>query len=267
MKSGVKALIFDVDGTLSETEEVHRLAFNRAFEMSGLDWDWDQELYSKLLVVPGGQSRLEYYLDTFDPADVGGLKARLPEVHRIKSHVYAKMIDQRLARLRPGVERLIDEAHSRGIQVVLATTSSIDNAEALIISNLELSGLEKISFIAGGDEVKTKKPSPEIYEMVLKRLKIPARNCLVFEDSENGLKAAMAAGLRTIVTPSTYSRGGDFSGAFAVLSSLGDAFDPYEHFSGAGDGETMVTVSALRRWVADDDDIRSLLTIGGKSLF
>ncbi len=264
---GLKALIFDVDGTLADTEEVHRQAFNTAFRDLGLPWVWDQGFYRQLLLVSGGRERIQYFLDTYHPEMAAEGEARIGEIHARKSALYARMIEDRRARLRPGVERLIEEAHSRGLRLALVTTSSIANAEAVIMANLEVAGLDLFECIVGAEAVVNKKPAPDIYLMALEKLGLPARACLAFEDSPNGLKAALAAGLRTVVTPSVFTTGADFSGAFALVSHLGDPFEPYDHLAGAGEADRMVTVGALRRWIADDDDLRSLLTIGGRSVY
>lgn len=264
---GLKALIFDVDGTLAETEEVHRAAFNEAFKAFDLSWVWDQGLYRELLLISGGRERLHHYVTTYDPPRGAEMKDRLGELHRYKTQRYARLIDERRAHFRPGVERLLEEARARGLKLVLASTTSVPNAEALLLANLDTRGLEMFTAIVGGDDVPNRKPAPDIYLMALERLGLPARNCVAFEDSVNGLKSAMAAGLRVIVTPSVYTARQDFSGAFAVLSHLGDPFEPYEHLAGAGERDRMVSVNALRRWIDDDDDMRSLLTIGGRSLF
>ena len=228
---------------------------------------WDQDLYRTLLHVSGGKERIIAFLDESAPAEGETARGLLGEIHQRKSQIYARMIDDRRARLRPGVERLIEEANSRGLRLALVTSSSIANAEALIIANLEVAGLDLFDCIVGGDAVANRKPAPDIYRMALDRLQLPARACVAFEDSRNGLLAATAAGLRAVVTPSTFTAGDDFTGAFALISHLGDAFEPYEHLAGAGDADRMVTVSALRRWIDDDDDMRSLLTIGGRSIF
>ena len=264
---GLRALIFDVDGTISETEEVHRAAFNVAFKQMGLPWVWDQDTYRELMTVSGGRERIRHYAETRDPERVADIDAMMPDLHARKTALYAKMVDDRQARLRPGVERLLEEANSQGLKLALVTTTSIANAEALVIANLEVSGLENFDAIVGGDQVSRRKPDPEIYELALSRLGVHPRNCIAFEDTENGLRAATAAGLRTIVTPSFYTQGQDFTGAFALLSHLGDAFEPYEHYAGAGENDRMVSIPALRRWMDDDDDLRSLLTIGGRSVY
>jgi HAD superfamily hydrolase (TIGR01509 family) len=265
--SALRALIFDVDGTMAETEDVHREAFNAAFDDFHLGIHWDQALYRDLLSVSGGRERILHYVRVVAPRHRDAVEARISEIHVRKSEIYARMIDDRRARLRPGVESLIDEAASRGLAIGLVTTTSIANAEALVIANLELAGLEKIDAIVGGDAIERRKPAPDIYLAALAALKVPASRAVAFEDSANGLASAMAAGIRTVVTPSVYTRGQDFYGALAQLSDLGDPFDPYEHFAGAGENDRTVTVSALQRWIDDDDDMRSLLTVGGKPVF
>lgn len=263
----LKALIFDVDGTMSETEEVHRQAFNLAFKAFDLPFEWDRTLYRDLLGVSGGRARILHYVRRAHPALLDAVGERMDAIHARKSAIYSRMIDERIARLRPGVERLIEEAASRGLRIALVTTTSVANAEALVIANLELPGLELIDAIVGGDVIVNKKPAPDIYRAALDALGLPPDRCIAFEDTANGLAAATAAGIRTVVTPSVYTTGQDFTGAFALVSHLGDPFEPYEHIAGAGEGDPMVSVPALQRWIDDDDDLRRLLTIHGKSLF
>ncbi|WP_053239608.1 HAD-IA family hydrolase [Pleomorphomonas koreensis] len=265
----VKALIFDVDGTLAETEEVHRLAFNRAFADAGLPWVWEPDFYGELLAVHGGRARLEHFIEHYAPPMAEEGRRKVAELHAAKTRLFAKLVDRRLARPRPGIERLFDDARSQGLAVVLATTSSVENAEALILANFGLDGLEKITAIVGGAGTVAPKPAPDVYLAALDRLGLSARAAIVFEDNGPGLAAATAAGIRTIVTPSRYAGGDDFSTAFAVLSHLGDTFEPYQHIAGVGDegGTDMVTVAALQRWVDDDDDMLGLLTIGGKPVY
>lgn len=264
---GLRALIFDLDGTLADTEEVHRTAFNATFKAFGLSWTWDPDLYRRLVEVSGGRERLRHFIETADPPGGTAMLPRIAELHDRKTQLYAKMVDDRQVRLRPGVERLIEEARSRGLKIALVATTSPENVDSLIIANLDFQGLEMFDVIVRAGDATAKKPAPDVYLLALQRLDLPARCCIAFEDSANGLKAAMAAGLRTIVTPSVYSQGQDFTGAFAVFSHLGDTFEPYEHLGGIGESERMVTVGALRRWLADDDDLRSLLTIGGRSIY
>lgn len=203
------ALIFDVDGTLAETEEAHRYAFNRAFSEAGLNWTWNQALYRQLLKVSGGKERILAFAPEASPELVAGLHAR-------KNQIYAHMVAAGQVSFRPGVEPLISSARAQGLKLAVATTATRVNVEALL-------GARKSFFhvIACAEDVRRKKPDPEVYELVLKRLDVTADKCLVIEDSLNGLIAARAVGLKVVVTPSLYTRSQDFSQAAAVFPDLG----------------------------------------------
>ena len=244
------ALVFDIDGTFSETEETHREAFNQTFAAYGLRWAWDRPMYKKLLEVTGGKERMRHYIATFDPQ--GGERALLliPEIHAAKTVRYTAMIDQGAAQPRPGVKRLIAEARSAGVPVAIATTTSFPNVEALIKSTLGADGMALFDAVGAGDVIENKKPAPDIFNYTLEQLGIGPEDAIALEDSVNGLRSATAAGLRTIVTPSVYTDDQDFTGAFAVLSDLGDADRPYRHFAGAGAVDAMVTPDAIARWMA-----------------
>lgn len=208
MMNRVAALIFDVDGTLAETEEAHRYAFNRAFSESGLNWTWNQAIYRQLLKVSGGKERILAFAPDASPELVAGLHSR-------KNQIYTKMVASGQVSFRPGVESLISSARAQGLKLAIATTATRANVEALL-------GARKAFFhvIACAEDVRKKKPDPEVYALVLKRLDLTADKCLVLEDSPNGLIAATAIGLKVVVTPSLYTRGLDFSAACAVLPDL-----------------------------------------------
>ncbi len=244
------ALIFDVDGTISETEELHRQAFNETFAAAGLPWHWDQALYRKLLDVSGGKERLRYYLDAFDPPAAAGAAGRIAALHAAKTDRYTALVDAGAARLRPGVGRLIAEARRQGVVLAIATTTSLANVESLLRATLGQAGLDAFAVIGAGDMVAAKKPAPDIYRLVLQRLALPAARCVAFEDSANGLAAALGAGVPTVVTPGVYTDDQNFPGALAVMSHLGDTLEPYAHLAGAGADEAMVTLAALARWLA-----------------
>ncbi|MCW5697781.1 MAG: HAD family hydrolase [Bauldia sp.] len=244
-----KALLFDIDGTFSETEEVHRRAFNETFEAFGLDWHWDQPLYKKLLEVTGGKERMRYYIDDWAPP--GGAEAieKIPAMHADKTDRYTALIDGGAATLRPGIERIIREAKAAGIPVAIATTTSLPNIEALVKATLGPDGMALFDAIAGGDSVKKKKPAPDIYRLALEQLGLGPEDGIAFEDSINGLRSATAAGLPSIITPSVYTDDQDFTGAFSILSDLGEPDRPYTHIAGAGAGEPMVTAEGAIRWL------------------
>ncbi|ODN69928.1 HAD-IA family hydrolase [Methylobrevis pamukkalensis] len=260
----LKALIFNADGTLAETAEVHRMACNMAFQTLKLGFVWDQPLYRDLATVSGGRERIEYYLERYRPEGFEAALARLDEIHTEKNRRYLKLIDEQAARLRTGVDRLVSEARTRGVRLAIATSTTRGNVEGLLMAGLDFDGMEAFDVIVAGDMVARKKPAPDVYLEVLRQLGLPARHCLAIEDGRAGLEAASAAGIRTLVTPSFYTKGDEFPGAFAVLSDLGDPFEPYEHIAGAGDDGRVVTIAALERWMRDDDDMRALLTLGGR---
>ena len=215
-ENGIKALIFDVDGTLAETEELHRQAFNESFKEAGLDWHWDRELYARLLEVTGGKERIAHYVDQY-----GALpalpSAAIAALHADKTARYAEAVASGGLALRPGVARLIIEAASAGVRLAIATTTSRQNVDALLLATL---GSDPFEVIAAGDEVPRKKPAPDIYRLALDRLDLPAAACLAIEDTSNGLRSALDAGLACVVTMSVYGGKGPFPGAAAVVASL-----------------------------------------------
>lgn len=213
----IRALIWDVDGTLSETEETHRCAFNESFRAYAIDWNWDPATYKRLLAVTGGKERLRAYADevALDLPD-----SLIGRIHADKTHRYARLVGAGGAPLRPGVAALIAAAEARGIRQAVATTTSRVNVDSLISATLNRPATEVFEVIAAGDEVRSKKPAPDVFLLALERLNLPARDCLAIEDSHPGMSAARAAGLQVLVTPSEYTRGADFSAADWVVPDL-----------------------------------------------
>lgn len=219
-----QALIFDVDGTLADTEEAHRTAFNLAFEHAQLGWHWDRPTYRRLLGVTGGKERIAAHLDTLplSATERESLQASIPQWHAAKTQHYAEMVAEGRVALREGVSRLLDEAGAAGIRLGIATTTTRANVEALLTAQLGAQGLQRFEVIACGDEVRAKKPAPDIYLRVLADLNIQPAQAIALEDSVNGLRSAVAAGLWTLVTPTCWTEGGDFSAAGLVIRNLAD---------------------------------------------
>ena len=220
----IKAIIFDVDGTLADTEDAHRIAFNKAFSENHLDWNWDVALYDKLLKVTGGKERIKYFVDSFQsgfekPVDYDGFVKHL---HLVKTGHYTAMLADGHIPLRPGIKQLISVAHSGGIQLAIATTTSPENVSALLEVGLGKDWQSYFASIGCGDIVPHKKPAPDIYLWVLNELGLAAGDCIALEDSNNGLRSSLAAGIKTYITLNHYTRNQDFTGAAAVFDDLGD---------------------------------------------
>ncbi|MDO8207569.1 MAG: HAD-IA family hydrolase [Gallionella sp.] len=220
----IKAIIFDVDGTLADTEEGHRVSFNKAFADAGLDWNWDAALYDKLLKVTGGKERIKYFISDFltdfsKPADFDDFVKNL---HAIKTQHYTTMIGNGNVPLRPGIKQLIHDAHAAGITLAIATTTTPENVSALLEVGLGKKWADLFAVNGCGDIVPHKKPAPDIYFWVLEKLGLKASDCIALEDSENGLHASLGAGIKTYITTNHYTRNHNFEGAAAVFDDLSD---------------------------------------------
>lgn len=237
----LKAFLFDVDGTLSDTErDGHRVAFNRAFDEFGIDWHWDIDTYGKLLAVTGGKERMKFYADKFLEHSKlpDNLDALIPELHRAKTRHYTDLLSTGAIPLRPGVERLINEARQRGFRLAITTTTTPANVTALLTHTLGKDAIDWFEVIAAGDIVPAKKPAPDIYDYALAAMKLSADECIAFEDSANGIKSSMGSNVNTIITVNDYTREDDFNDACIVLDHLGEPDLPFTVIKGDADGHS-----------------------------
>ena len=220
----MKALIFDCDGVLVDTErDGHRVAFNAAFREFGLSDEWDVAYYGELLQIAGGKERMRHHFETHGwPAEAGSdHDAFIAALHTRKTAIFTDLIADGSLALRPGVQRIVDEAIAAGVRLGVCTTS---NPKAIdgVLDLLGPQRKSKFEFVLAGDVVSRKKPDPEIYALAKEKLDLPVEDCVVIEDSRNGLLAALGADLPVLVTTSTYTVEEDFTGAIGVVSELGD---------------------------------------------
>ena len=248
----LEALIWDVDGTLAETEEAHRHAFNRTFKEHGYDWEWSVAKYRQLLKVTGGVERITHYLKTENPnalpadtsADI------IKGLHKAKTANYVASIENGEVPLRPGVARVMREARDAGIRLAIATTTSAPNVEALINNCAEGVRMDWFDVVGCGNIVPKKKPAPDIYNWTLEHLKLKPTQCLALEDSRNGLESARGAGIETVITYSSYTDDQKFPEAIAVCDHFGEPGDPLRAVAGDFRGKKLIDVDLLRHWYA-----------------
>ncbi len=220
----IKAIIFDVDGTLADTEDGHRKSFNKAFAENGLDWNWDVALYDKLLKVTGGKERIKYFVSDFlqGYTKPDNFDDFVKHLHAVKTGHYTAMLREGAIPLRPGIKQLIHDARAAGITLAIATTTTAENVSALLEVGLGKDWAKYFAANGCGDIVPRKKPAPDIYNWVLDKLALQPDECIALEDSYNGLHSALAAGIQTYITTNPYTHTQDFTGAAAVLEDLGD---------------------------------------------
>ncbi|MCX7269783.1 MAG: HAD-IA family hydrolase [Burkholderiales bacterium] len=220
----LKALVFDVDGTLADTEMAHLAAFNHAFAEEGLDWHWDEPNYTKLLEISGGKERMLHYWKQVHPdvkdIDGGGLQDTIDRLHAMKTAAYENAVQSGAVQLRPGVLNLIQKAHQAGLRLAIATTTSPVNIAVLLRNAIGPDWKDLFTVIEDASTAPKKKPHPQVYTQTLTRLALTGADCLAFEDSSNGLRAAVSAGLPVIVTPNSFTAHHDFAGALKVLPDL-----------------------------------------------
>lgn len=246
----LKALLFDVDGTLADTErDGHRVAFNKAFQEAGLDWDWTVDLYGKLLAVTGGKERIRYHIDNYLEGDapVGDLTEFAANLHQRKTYFYLDMLQKGEIPLRSGAERLIKEARAAGYRLAISTTTTPANVTYLLTATLGEESIKWFDVIAAGDIVPAKKPAPDIYQYAMDKMQLLPEECIAFEDSDNGIRSSIAANLTTLVTVNDYTKDQDFSQAAIVLDQFGEPDNAFSVLQGDAGDHRYVNLEMLEK--------------------
>ncbi|MFT4046069.1 MAG: HAD-IA family hydrolase [Solimonas sp.] len=255
----LKAVLFDVDGTLADTEALgHRPAYNRAFRSLDLPFRWGPRLYRKLLKQPGGRERLKHYLQHYRPELAGeaaeaeqNVDAWVAKVHALKSHYFKRYMRHGRVPLRPGIARIMREARQSGLRLAIVTNASLKTLKPVLKYSMGPELAAEVEVITSGEEVQRKKPAPDLYQLAMRRLNLQAHECIALEDSQMGLEAATAAGVAAVVTINRDTLQQDFSKAALVVSSLGEPGAPTHLLKGRLDGLPWVTIDTLRAILAE----------------
>jgi HAD superfamily hydrolase (TIGR01509 family) len=221
--SPLQALLWDVDGTLAESErDGHLQAFNHAFEAMGLPWRWSEERYGELLRITGGRERMmaDMAQRSDAPGNSGDRERLARELHAIKNKRYAELVGQGQLPLRPGVRELLDEATAAGIRQAITTTTSRSNVQALLSAQLGRHWADRFDTVLCGEDVQRKKPDPEVFHLALKQMSLSPVQALALEDSPGGVVAARAAGVQVVVTRSVFFADAPVEDALAIGPGL-----------------------------------------------
>ena len=219
----LKALIFDVDGTLGETEEAHRQAFNATFKANGMDWQWDIPMYGELLKTTGGKERMMAYQAHYRANDRQMEFEEIAFLHKQKTMHYGALISGGAVTLRKGIVAMIRDAKAHDIRVAVATTTNRPNVDCLALACFGQPAEDIFDVIAAGDEVANKKPASDVFDLAVSRLGFDPDQCIGLEDSRNGLLSCIGAGVPCLVSPGVYTKGADFSEAKAVIDCFSEA--------------------------------------------
>lgn len=250
----LRALLFDLDGTLAETESFgHRPAYNDAFRELGLSFRWGERLYKRLLGRPSGKERLQHYLRRYEPelgehteAVAESEEAWVEHVHALKSQHFDRRLAQGEVPLRPGVMRLLQESSDAGLRLAVVSNASARSIRSFLKHGLGGEMVQRVSLVVGGESGLKRKPAPDLYRHAIDKLKLAHYECIAVEDSEIGLAAARGAGIPTVITLNAETLSQDFQGAALVLDHLGDPGHPAAVLRGHMD-EPWLTLKTLRR--------------------
>ena len=245
----LNAVLFDVGGTIAESEEVHRVSFNEAFKEFGLNWYWDEAIYRELVFVGGGKERIKHYITRAWPEMLKqkNLTKYIESVHKIKGQIYEEFLNDSQLKARPGIIRLLKELKNEKIRLAIVSDTTEENLINLFKKGLGINPIEWFEILAHGGCTIQKKPSPDIYLWTLERLKLPPESCLAIEDAPRGVDSAIDAGLKVLVTPSIYTLEEKFEKSSLLLSHLGEPEEPFNVIKVDAFGHSFVDLDLLKK--------------------
>lgn len=247
----LRALVWDVDGTLAETErDGHRVAFNAAFEALGVPWRWDEARYGELLTVTGGRERLLHDMASQPraPIDAAAREDLASRLHRLKNERYAAIVAAGHIPLRPGVAALMADCRAAGLPMAIATTTSRSNVDALLGAHFGADWQAAFAAVVCAEDAPLKKPDPQAYRLVLQQLGLRAHEVLAIEDSSPGVAACVAAGVPVVVTRSVYFAQADVRGALSVGPGL-ETVSGWKPDAACAANPGRVGLGQLRAWI------------------
>ena len=245
----LNAILFDVGGTIAESEEIHRVSFNEAFKEFGLNWYWDEAIYRELVFIGGGKERIKHYITRAWPEMLKqkNLTKYIESVHKIKGQIYEEFLNDSQLKARPGIIRLLKELKNEKIRLAIVSDTTEENLINLFKKGLGINPTEWFEILAHGGCTIQKKPSPDIYLWTLERLKLPPESCLAIEDAPRGVDSAIDAGLKVLVTPSIYTLEEKFEKSSLLLSHLGEPEEPFNVIKGDAFGHSFVDLDLLKK--------------------
>lgn len=214
MLTNFKAILFGSIGTLVETSELQRTAFNQAFSEAGLDWTWNPDEYKIMLKKSGGRNRINEY------ATDRGIKVNAHELHLKKTEIFDNMMKEKGISLRPGVANLIGYAIDNNVHLAFVTSTSDANVDAIFMALNGQLNRNDFNFIGNDKMVSKPKPDSEIYLKALSNLKLNAKDCLAIEDTEVSMRSAINANIKCIAFPGAMALDNDFSAALHISDDL-----------------------------------------------
>ena len=249
---GLQALIFDIDGTVAETADLHRAAFNRAFDEHGLGWHWDREIYSQLTPVEFTLPKLRLFALAAQKTGHAHVPAfeLLAKIATRKAHIFSNSVREGAARLRPGVARLMNEAMHDGLSLAAVSTSTRAETEALLSATLGFHALGWFSSLQCSENAGVPAAERSLYRAVLDDMGLSGRRAIAIDDSEVGANAAHRCGLAVIATPGIYTSSHQFKTAHLTISDLGQPAEPFTVLKGDAGGHPFVSPALLRETIA-----------------